>query len=1175
MTSSSSARPAIMMATVTAVLLLMLLHPGTGFNLSPEPNYVFHEPALTTYMDKVRSSHFGYAINLRKSGVLVGAPQAQSDLPAQRKVNETGAVYRCRFSDGSCEPYYFDRLGNTHQEQSDFAYNSEKKDYQRLGASMDGHGADGDRFVVCAPKMISELTDYYLLHGVCYVSDGTESDEPKDVRKVAPLRAKNKQLHKDAVGQYYYYMYGQLGINVHITDDEEEILMGAPGVFNWRGTVVRFRRRITDDSGGLSRRDSPRGNPRPTNRHKRQIVNYVSDVPNPYFNRMKDDSYFGFAVSSGRFLGPDQKLLYVASAPQSNAQVGEVLIFDIVNADSAFAEAQIKIHFTIPGQQQGEYFGYSLLTEDFNGDGFPDLAIGAPMHSRTGDYETGTVYVYLISEGQLNFRQQIALTVPYEQSGRFGTSLAKLGDINMDGYNDIAIGAPFEGDGVVYIFLGSADGLQAKASQRLTAPANEFRWPGKAMFGHTISRGTDIDGNGYPDLAIGAPNSETVYVYRSYPVVSIEADVASSKRELSIEDTTFELTVCLTGSFTAGQYMPVELSYSLSADAQMGRVTLVGGSGSANRRNGTISLREDSADQCQQIEARLKATSASIYRPVILELMYELLSVPPPAELTGAPFCENCALLDPNQPVRLVRKVSFKTGCRGEVCVSDLQLSARWLDIDSEEGYILGSTKKASLEFTVYNGGENAYLPQLNVTLMPTRLTLAKLTSECRQTITTEGVNVLCDLNSGLPLKASYTAKYTLVLDMTKLEGGTVSMAEIRAEALSTSEELLPMDNFYEATLPLREFSEIEIVAKSSVRDVSLEKQKGPVDIEYELNLLNNGPSVFRNLEFTLDVPLVYHKPSSGGQKYKMIDINAIVVSAYYSYKTLDYSWTQNGVNLLPNPIEHGSIGTQSPTVDMDSLHRQPLDYGMLGADTGPQWASENDGGQGHDTMAVRRRRRRRDLGDLASEVQTEHASFNFNRYTNRLIEQPSSQQSNALTNVIDKVLLELPRNKTLLFSCIDDVDSYAECARLSLAVDLFRPGNVPIAVKLSFQLDLDAVEGAFHEREDNFVLLMMADVQQKQDPTGAGEQSRFKLARNNPYTVVYRFSDASTPVWVYILSAIAGLLVLVVLSYGLYKLGFFERTKKEEMEKHQRESVRLNAPAPSSSGGGPVEVDD
>ncbi|XP_049548071.1 integrin alpha-PS3-like [Anopheles darlingi] len=1058
----------VVIPTVTTVLLL-LLHSGTGFNLSPEPNYVFHEPALKMHKNKVRSSNFGYAVFLRESSVLVGALQAQSDVPAQPKVTGTGVVYQCQFTDGSCEPYYFDRVGNTHQEQSDFAYDSEKRD---LDASVDGHGADGD----CVSKTFDELWECYQLRGVCHVSNGTESDEPKDMGQVVPLRSKNKRLHKDA----------EQCTSAHLTDDGKEILIGKPGIFNGHGTVIRYRRRITDDCGGLSRRDSTNGNPRPTNRHK---CGYFSDVPIPYFNHMQNDSYFGFAVSSGRFL-PDQTLLYVASAPQSNDQVGEVLIFDIVNAD----EAQIKVHFTITGQQQGEYFGYSLLTEDFNGDGFPDLAIGAPMHSRTGDYDTGTVYVYWISEGEWNFRQQIALTSAYEQSGRFGTSLAKLGDINMDGYNDIAIGAPFEGDGVVYIFLGSADGLQSKASQRLTAPANELRWPGKPLFGHAISDGTDIDGNGFPDLAIGAPNSETVYVYRTYPVPRIACDVYSSKHELSIEDTMFDPTVCLTGSFTVDLYKPVELSYSLSVDTQMGRVTFLDGSGSASRRNGTITLREDSPDQCQKIAARLNATSASIYLPIILELNYQLLNAPPTNASSDVPFCENCVMLDPNEPARLVRKVFFKTGCRGEVCMSDLQLSARWLDIDSEGEYILGSTTKASLEFTVYNDGENAYLPQLNVTLLPAGLTLANLTSECRQTVTIESVNLLCDLNSGLLLKASHTAKYTLELDMTKLEGGTVSKAEIRAEALSTSEELVPMDNFYETTLSLREYSEIEFVTNSSP-EKSLVRLEGMQDNEFERNLLNNGPSVFRNFEITLDVPLVYHKPNTGGQTYKLIDINTIVVSAYYSNKTLDYAWIQNGEDLLLNPIDHGLIAAQ--------------------------------------------------------------------------------------TNMIDDILLKLPPGRKLLFSCFDDIDLYGQCARLTVAVDLFPPGNVPIVLKLSFQLDLDAVASALHEPEDSFVLLMMGNVQQKRDPAGTAEHSRFELTSNKLFGST--LSTRSIPKWIPLTVLILQASILAVLTVSLFnriiykriREWFFIRAKKEEIETHQHENVPLNEPTPPSSSDGPVEVNE
>ncbi|XP_052863834.1 integrin alpha-PS3-like [Anopheles cruzii] len=1134
--------------TSVALVLIDLLRSGSGFNVSPQPNYVFREPSLTTYVDKVRSSYFGYSLNLRPAGVVVGAPRAQSDLPAQRKVNETGAIYRCRFSDGHCAPYYFDRLGNTQQEQSDFAYNSEKKDFQMLGGSMDGHGADGDRLVVCAPKMISELTEYYLLHGLCYVVDGTEGDAPKDIRKIVPLRAKEKQLHKDALGQYYYYMYGEQGISVHVTDDGEEILIGAPGVFNWRGTVVRYRRRVTDDAGGLSRRDSPPGNRRPTNRHKRQIVSYVSDVPNPYFNRVKDDSYFGYAVSSGRFLGPDQKLLYVASAPQSNDQVGEVFIFEILNADSAFVETQLRMHFTFPGQQQGEYFGYSLLAEDFNGDGFPDLAIGAPLHSRTGDYESGAVYVHW-NEGQLNFQLQTKLTSSYDLGGRFGTSLAKIGDINMDGYNDIAVGAPFEGNGVVYIFLGSVDGLQSKASQRLTAPTNELAWPGNAMFGHAISRGTDIDRNGYNDLAIGSPNAETVYVYRTYPVVRIEAEVSSTKRELSLEDTSFELSVCLSASFTAGLQYPVQLGYSLSVDAQLGRVTLLG---SGSKYNNTVTLR-DATEQCQPVRAALKATAASIYRPIVMELTYHLLAEPP-TEAAASAFCTHCALLDPTLPAHVIRKISFKTGCQGEVCVSDLRLSARWLDIaGGDAGYVLGSTKKASIEFTVHNAGENAYLPQLNVTLTPTRLTLAKLTSECRQTVTSDGVNVLCDLNNGLPLKASYTSKYTLILDMTKLEAATA--AEIRAEALSSSEESVPGDNFHETVLPLKEFSDIEIVGKSSVPEVHLEKQRGMVAVEYELQLHNNGPSVFRNLAFTLDVPLVYHKPSSG-QTFKIINFNDIVVTGYYSYKTLDYTWTQNDTVLLPNPIVHSTI-EPSPVVNVEDLHRQPSDFVLMsGAGGGLYggWTGENSSPHEQDTISFHRRRRR-DVSDST------HTSSNFNRYTNQLSRQ-SVHPASRLSSVIDASTLGLPGNRTLLFSCIEDEDSVAECARLNIAVDLFRPTNVPIVITLAFQIDLDAIDEAFLEREDIFALLMLGDIQ-RDEPDGA---ARFQLSRSNPFTVVYRYSDTSTPVWVYIVSAVGGLLVLVAITYGLYRLGFFKRATKEEMEKHQRESARLNEPEPSSS---------
>lgn len=53
------------------------------------------------------------------------------------------------------------------------------------------------------------------------------------------------------------------------------------------------------------------------------------------------------------------------------------------------------------------------------------------------------------------------------QMGRFGTSLAPLPDLNMDGFNDLAVGAPLENDGQgsVYIFHGTSSGISKIKSQ--------------------------------------------------------------------------------------------------------------------------------------------------------------------------------------------------------------------------------------------------------------------------------------------------------------------------------------------------------------------------------------------------------------------------------------------------------------------------------------------------------------------------------------------------------------------------------------------------------------------------------------------------------------------------------------------------------------------------------------
>lgn len=131
---------------------------------------------------------------------------------------------------------------------------------------------------------------------------------------------------------YYYHMFGEQGLSVHITENNEEILIGAPGVMNWKGTIIRHRTKVDDDYGGMSKRDI-----------HTKAIEYTSDVPNPMLWDQPNDSYFGYAVTSGYFDGPQtDRLLYVASAPQANLQQGEVS-----TTEFNFENGQIKLTYLL------------------------------------------------------------------------------------------------------------------------------------------------------------------------------------------------------------------------------------------------------------------------------------------------------------------------------------------------------------------------------------------------------------------------------------------------------------------------------------------------------------------------------------------------------------------------------------------------------------------------------------------------------------------------------------------------------------------------------------------------------------------------------------------------------------------------------------------------------------
>jgi FG-GAP repeat len=155
---------------------------------------------------------------------------------------------------------------------------------------------------------------------------------------------------------------------------------------------------------------------------------------------------------------------------------------------------------------------------DFNGDGYADLAIGAPYEGGGPPAydEPGVVNVlYGGVSGISAFGDQLWSQDSHGvlgTSGRFdhfGGAIASE-DFDGDGFADLAVGSPLdeEGDaqGSVNVLYGSPDGLRRLRNQlwlRDDLRHGPFAGPEDA-FGSVLAAG-DLDGDGYADLAIGAP----------------------------------------------------------------------------------------------------------------------------------------------------------------------------------------------------------------------------------------------------------------------------------------------------------------------------------------------------------------------------------------------------------------------------------------------------------------------------------------------------------------------------------------------------------------------------------------------------------------------------------------------------------------------------------------------
>ncbi|NXT05127.1 ITA3 protein, partial [Prunella fulvescens] len=432
-----------------------------------------------------------------------------------------------------------------------------------------------------------------------------------------------------------------------------------------------------------------------------------------------------------------------------------------------------------------------------------DLVVGAPYYFERKQEVGGAVFVYMNEAGGFQQLPSLLLTGP-SYSG-FGFALASIGDINQDGFQDIAVGAPFEGPGKVYIYHSSAEGLRDRPRQVISG--SELGPTKIKTFGYSLSGGLDMDGNSYPDLLVGSLG-EPVVLLRARPVINILDKtfmVTPSKVDPAqcTPNSCMTVTLCFSYNQSAGDpnYSErITLQYTLEADKDRHPPRVRFSGSQSATYTGDFSMPDT---RCQTQELLLLENVRDKLHPIVLSMNYSLLERPRTFQL-GPHSLDAFPVLNQDQSHENETKIEFQKECGSDnQCYSNLQLQSSFVTEQNQPLPRVNGTqvlqysrdvRKLHLSINITNvptapwNGEDAHEALLNVTVPPSLLpSSVRPSGAC-----TFGDTVLCEL--GNPFKRNQRAELTITFEAIGIMLDTREVAVwLDLSTQSTQEDLQPV----------------------------------------------------------------------------------------------------------------------------------------------------------------------------------------------------------------------------------------------------------------------------------------------------------------------------------------------------------------------------------------------